>query len=286
LKYFINLNIQVKDIIQRGQGFFFITKDNVYKDTNNDENYENNSQNAINKVAKEDINNENLIKFYRAEENIYLGEKLFFCGNGEISKLVGEEDYMDKIKLKKPKMINFEEEFIKQNYLKKKNDLTLKLKNILYNGQKFYVNFEYYQSFINPKKIAEETNYTLKNEKISFNVIFNEEKTKLYSIELISRNDKAIKDEEFEQFLFQITSQNIDSLNEEEKNKYNKIINEKLNDKKYKFIFILDLVNNEILSDDFNNKEILKIEILKEEIFEFVDYLPKIKKLFLSCQKI
>ena len=286
LKYFINLNIQVKDIIQRGQGFFFITEDNVYKDSNNEDNYENNSsQYSINKGTKEDINNENIIKFYRAEENIYLGEKLFFCGNGEISKLVGEEDYMDKIKLKKPKMINLEEEFIKQNYLKKKNDLTLKLKNILYNGQKFYVNFEYYQSFINPKKITEETNYSLKNEKISFNVIFNEEKTKLYSIELISRNDKAIKDEEFEQFLFQITSQNIDSLNDDQKNKYNKIINEKLNDKKYKFIFIQDLVNNEILSDDFNNKEILKIEILKEEIFEFVDYLPKIKKIVFELPK-
>ena len=74
-------------------------------------------------------------------------------------------------------------------------------------------------------------------------------------------------------------------MNNEEKNKYNKIINEKLNDKKYKFIFIQDLVNNEILSDGFNNKEILKIEILKEELFEFVDYLPKIKKIVFEFPK-
>ena len=74
-------------------------------------------------------------------------------------------------------------------------------------------------------------------------------------------------------------------MNEEEKNKYNKIINDKLSDKKYKFIFIQDLVDNEILSDDFNNREILKIEILKEEIYEFIEYLPKIKKIVFELPK-
>ena len=46
-------------------------------------------------------------------------------------------------------MINIDEDFIKQNYLKKKTDLTLKIKDILYNGNKFFLNFDYYQSFIN-----------------------------------------------------------------------------------------------------------------------------------------
>ena len=135
LKYFVNLNIHVKDVIQRGYGFFFITDDNLNKSSNSEKIDNFNDNNS----------NDNYVYFYRCYENVDFGEKLFFSGSGEISKLVGEEDFLDRVKFKKPKLIDLEEEYIKQNYLKKKNDITLKPKNIIYNGSKFYVNFDYYQ---------------------------------------------------------------------------------------------------------------------------------------------
>ena len=111
----------MKDIIQRGYGFFFITDDNLNKSSNNEKIDNFNDNNS----------NDNYVYFYRCYENVDFGEKLFFCGSGEISKLVGEEDFMDRVKFKKPKLIDLEEEYIKQNYLKKKNDITLKPKNII-----------------------------------------------------------------------------------------------------------------------------------------------------------
>ena len=89
-------------------------------------------------------------------------------------------------------MINLDEDFIKQNYLKKKTDLTLKINDILYNGNQFFLIFDYYQSFINPKKILEESNYVLKNEKMMFKVVFKSDKEKLYYIDMISKYENLI----------------------------------------------------------------------------------------------
>ena len=275
LKYFVNLNIHVKDIIQRGYGFFFITDDNLNKSSNNEKIDNFNDNNS----------NDNYVYFYRCYENVDFGEKLFFCGSGEISKLVGEEDFMDRVKFKKPKLIDLEEEYIKQNYLKKKNDITLKPKNIIYNGSKFYVNFEYYQSFVNPKKITEESSYSLKNEKIIFYVIFKEEKQKIYFIELISIYDKAIKEDEFEQFLFQISSKDISTLTDKEQENFKKIIEDNLKDNKYKYLYIQDLNDNDFNMEDFIDRRIMKLQILKEEIYEFIDYLPQIKKIIFELPK-
>ena len=296
LKYFLNLNIHVRDVFQRCNGFFFIadtnksTKNEIINKDNNNQNLDNKEKNInlniINNNSDKNIldgKNDNDIIFYRIEGNINFGDKLFFCGSGDISKLIGEEDYIDRIKLKKPKMVNLDEEYIKQNYLKKKNDLTLKLKNILYDSSKFYANFDYYQSFINPKKILEESNYSLKNEKIKLYIIYREQKDTIYFIELISRYEKAIKDDEYEQFLFQITSSNINDLNEKEKELFNNIINTSLNDDKYKYLYIQDL--NDIYIEDISDKEIMYRQILKEEIYEFIEFLPQIKKIIFELPK-
>ena len=140
-----------------------------------------------------------------------------------VNTAVSEKQSVDRAKLRKPKMINLDEDFIKQNYLKKKTDLTLKINDILYNGNQFFLIFDYYQSFINPKKILEESNYVLKNEKMMFKVIFKSDKEKLYYIDMISKYDKTDKDEEFEQFLFQIDSKEISTHPEKDKESYNKI---------------------------------------------------------------
>ena len=238
LKYFMNLNIRVKDVIVRGNCYLFVVDDkrNILKE---DYTVEKNKSNKDNIDADGDY-----INFYRCDKNINIGKKLFYAGNVDISKLVGEKDSVDSIKLKKPKMINVDGDFIKQNYLKKKTDLTLKIKDVLYNGNKLFLNFDYYQSFVNPKKITEESNYSLKDEKLNFKVVFKDNKEKIYCIDLISKYDKTEKDDEYEQFLFQIEPRDITSLPEKEK--YNKIIEEHLKDEKMKFIYIFDLDENEI----------------------------------------
>ena len=124
-------------------------------------------------------------------------------------------------------MINVDEDFIKQNYLKKKTDLTLKMKDVLFNGNRLFLNFDYYQAFVNPKKIIEESNFSLKNDKLKFNAILKENKEIFYSIELISKYEKIDKDDEYQQFLFQITPKEISTLPENEQPKINKIIKEK-----------------------------------------------------------
>ena len=295
LKYFINLNVHIRDIVQRGNGFFFITDNNVNKnskheqnDSNNniyDLNKENDDLNRINSnlILQENIDNENNFIFYRCDDNLDFGDKLFFCGNGDISKLVAEDDYLDRVKIKKPKLINLEDEFIKQNYLKKKSDLTLKLKNILYNGSKFYANFEYYQSFVNPKKVYEESNYSLKKGLMKFYTIFKEEKEKIYNIELISRYEKAVKDDEFEQFLLQILPNNLCNLSEKEKEKFDNIIKENFRDDEIKFLFIQDL--DDIYVDEISEREIMNMQILKEELYQFVNFIPQIKKIIFELPK-
>ena len=139
LKYFLNLNIHVRDVFQRCNGFFFIadtnksTKNEIINKDNNNQNLDNEEKNInlniINNNSDKNIldgKNDNDIIFYRIEGNINFGDKLFFCGSGDISKLIGEEDYIDRIKLKKPKMVNLDEEYIKQNYLKKKKRFNFK----------------------------------------------------------------------------------------------------------------------------------------------------------------
>ena len=289
LKYFLNLNVHIRDLIQRCNSFFFITDDEneeIYKENNKDNEEKNINLNNIKNNSDNNLleqNNEEDIMFYRCEKTGNFSGKLFFCGEGDISKLIGEDDYMSRIKLKKPKMVNLEEEYIKQNYLKKKNDLSLKLKNILYDSSKFYAIFECYQSFVNPKKIFEESNYSLKNEKMKFYVIYKEHKDTIYYIELISRYEKAIKDKEFEQYLFQIMPYNINDINDKEKDLFNNIIDTNLNDNKNKFLFIQDL--NDFYIDDLIVKEIMYRQILKEELYEFIDLIPQLKKIIFELPK-
>ena len=282
LKYFVNLNIKVRDVIQRGACFFFVVDDktNIIKDEDSNKNITNES--SLNKNNNPD---DNYIYFYRCEQSYDIGKRLFFSGNVDIAKLVGEKDGVDRIKLKKPKMINVDEDFIKQNYIKKKTDLTLKIKDILFNGNKYFFVYDYYQSFINPKKILEESNYVLKNEKLKFKVIFKENKEKIYCIDLISEYDKTDKDDEYEQYLFQIDPKEITSLPENEKEKYNKIIEENLKEEKNKFIYIFDLDENEINLEQIDDKKLMYIQILKEQIFEFIDDLPRIKKIIFDLPK-
>ena len=281
LKYFVNLNIRVKDIMLRGYSFLFIIDD---KKKNVQEEYTTDNTNLINSLDNTD-SNDNYIYFYRSEPKIEIGKKVFYAGNVDIGKLIGEKDSVDRVKLKKPKMINVDEEYVKQNYLKKKTDLTLKVKNALHNGNKLFLNFDYYQSFINPKKILEESNYVLKNEKLKFRAILKECKEKLYEIELISKYDKTDKDDEYEQFLFQINPKEISALSDEEKEKYNKMIDDNLNDEKSKFVYILDLDENEINLEQIEDKKLIYIYALKEQIFHFIEYLPQIKKIFFDLPK-
>ena len=284
LKYFVNLNIKVKDIIQRGYCFFFIIdeKSNIEKE---EENNKDNKNNFINKENNGENQEDNYIYFYRCQNNVDIGKKIFYSGNVDICKLVGEKDRVDRAKLKKPKMINLDEDFIKQNYLKKKTDLTLKINDILYNGNQFFLIFDYYQSFINPKKILEESNYVLKNEKMMFKVVFKSDKEKLYYIDMISKYDKTDKDEEFEQFLFQIDSKEISSLPEKDKESYNKIIEENMKEENCKFLYIFDLDENELNLERVDDRKLMFIQIIREQIFEFIDYLPQIKKIVFDLPK-
>ena len=284
LKYFVNLNIKVKDIIQRGYCFFFIIdeKSNIEKE---EENNRDNKNNSINKENNGENQEDNYIYFYRCQNNVDIGKKIFYSGNVDICKLVGEKDRVDRAKLKKPKMINLDEDFIKQNYLKKKTDLTLKINDILYNGNQFFLIFDYYQSFINPKKILEESNYVLKNEKMMFKVVFKSDKEKLYYIDMISKYDKTDKDEEFEQFLFQIDSKEISSLPEKDKESYNKIIEENMKEENCKFLYIFDLDENELNLERVDDRKLMFIQIIREQIFEFIDYLPQIKKIVFDLPK-
>ena len=287
LKYFVNLNIKVKDIIQRGNCFFFVINDktNVENDENSINKNKNNSSLEQNNNENSDKTNDNYTYFYRCQQNFEIGKKIFYSGTVDICKLVGEKDSVDRARLKKPKMINLDEDFIKQNYLKKKTDLTLKIKDILYNGYKFFLNYDYYQSFINPKKILEESNYVLKNEKLKFNVIYKSDKQKLYCIDLISKYDKIDKDDEFEQFLFQIESKQISSLEEKEQEKYNKILNENLKEDERKFLYVFDLDENEINLEQIDEKKLMYIQILREQIYEFIEFLPQIKKIVFDLPK-
>ena len=158
-------DIFVKDIILRGNAFLFVVGDkkNLIKEEDNN-NTNSNNDTKMGKMEDEDSS----IYFYGCEKNIEIGNKLFYSGTIDIAKLVGEKDYIDRVKLKKPKMINVDEDFIKQNYLKKKTDLTLKVKDVLFNGNRLFLSFDYYHAFVNPKKIVEESNFVLKNEKLKF----------------------------------------------------------------------------------------------------------------------
>ena len=283
LKYFLNLNIRVKNIINRENCFLFVIDDK--KNIINEEDINKKEELTDNKKNDKTESNDNYIYFYRCEQNYDIGNKIFYSGTIDISKLVGEKDSVDNIKLKKPKMINVGEDYIKQNYLKKKTDLTLKIKDVLYNGSNLFLYYDYYQSFINPKKIIEESSYSLKEEKITFNVILKESKGKLYSIDLISKYDKTDKDDEYEQFLFQIDSKEINSLPEKDQEKYNKIIEENLKDDKCKFIYIFDLDENGINLEQLEDKKLIYIQILKEEIFQFIEYFPQIKKIVFDLPK-
>ena len=285
LRYFLNLNIRVKDVIQRGYCFFFVIDEKTVIEKEEEINENNNKDNKDNKENNSENPEDNYVYFYRYPKNIDIGKKIFYSGNVDICKLVGEKDSVDRAKLKKPRMINIDEDFIKQNYLKKKTDLTLKIKDILYNGNKFFLNFDYYQSFINPKKILEESNYVLKNEKLKFNVILKSEKDKIYFIDMISKYDKTDKYDEYEQFLFQIESNEISSLSEKEKEKYNKFIEDNMKEEKCNFIYIFDLDENDLNLDQIDERKLMYIQIIKEQIFEFIDYLPQIKKIVFDLPK-
>ena len=283
LKYFIKLNIFVKEVIQRGSSFFFIVddKENNMKEENNNINNNSNLNANMNNSESED----NYIYFYRAQQNADLGKKVYYAGSFDISKLINEKDTKEVVKLKMPKMINLDEEYIKQNYLNKKTNFTIKIKNIFHNGKKIFLNFDYYQSFVNTKKVLEESNYTLKNEKLKFKAILKDSKEKLYNIELISKNDQADENDEYEQFLFQITIKEISSLSQKESEKYNNIIEENLKDDKCKYIYIFDLDENEINLRQIGDKKLLYINVLKEQIFQFIEYLPQIKKIIFELPK-
>ena len=268
LKYFINLNIQIKSVLQVYNGFFFIPK----------------NDNDINEKTNNNDNNNEVESFYRNNEDYDINKVIFFAGRGEIGKLIRNcaSEYMDRVSLKKPKLIDLESQKIKSEFLKKKNDITIKAKNILYNGSRYYICFEYYQSFINPKKIIEENNYILKDKnKIEFGIIFTNQKESIYFIELKSLFNKTIKENDYENYIFEITKKQIETLPNNQKEKYENIILNNFTNEKIEYIIIQELYNEEE-NLYFNEEDIIKNQILKEELAEFIPQISYIKKIALE----
>ena len=52
-----------------------------------------------------------------------------------------------------------------------------------------------------------------------------------------------------------------------------------------KFVYILDLDENEINLEQIEDKKLIYIYALKEQIFHFIEYLPQIKKIFFDLPK-